>query len=38
VTCCGTEYDDIEIIVLNDDEVRVMIDNALAKGGCPGSC
>ncbi|WP_420436843.1 hypothetical protein [Candidatus Poriferisodalis sp.] len=27
-------YDDIEVIVLDDDEVRVMIDNALAEAGC----
>ena len=27
-------YDDIEVIVLDDDQVRVMIDNALAEAGC----
>ena len=29
-----TQYNDIEVIVLNDDEVRVMIANALAEAGC----
>ncbi len=27
-------YDDIEVIVLNDEEVRVAVDNALAEAGC----
>lgn len=29
-----TQYDDIEVIVLNDDEVRVAVENALAEAGC----
>ncbi len=28
------KYDDIEVIVLNDDGVRIMIDNALAEADC----
>ncbi|WP_420610343.1 hypothetical protein [Candidatus Poriferisodalis sp.] len=29
-----TQHDDIEVIVLSDDEVRVAVDNALAEAGC----
>lgn len=28
------EYDDIEVLVLSDDEVRVAINNALETAGC----
>ena len=28
-----TQYDDVEVIVLNDDEVRVAVENALAEAG-----
>lgn len=29
-----TQYDDIEVIVLNDDEIRVAVENALAEADC----
>ena len=34
MTDTDVQYDDIEVIVLNDDEVRVAVDNALEKAGC----
>ena len=34
MTDTDTQYDDIEVMVLSDDELRVAIDNALAKAGC----
>jgi len=34
VSDSDTEHDDIEVIVLSDDEVRVAVDNALAEAGC----
>ncbi len=30
----NAQQDDIEVIVLSDDEVRIAIDNALAEAGC----
>lgn len=29
-----TQYDDTDVIVLNDDEIRVAIENALAEADC----
>ena len=34
MTDCDTDYDNIEVITLSDDEVRQAIDLALAKAGC----
>lgn len=31
---CVTDYDDIEVITLSDDEVREAVANALAEAGC----
>lgn len=29
-----TQYDDADVIVLNDDEIRVAVENALAEADC----
>ncbi|WP_419922137.1 hypothetical protein [Candidatus Poriferisodalis sp.] len=34
MTETDTEYDDIEVVVLSDDDVREAIKNALASAGC----
>ena len=34
MTGCGTEHDDVEVIVLSDDDVREAVANALAEAGC----
>ncbi len=30
----NTQYDDADVIVLNDDEIRVAVENALAEADC----
>ncbi len=34
MTECRAEYDDIEVIVLDEDDVRDAVANALAEAGC----
>ena len=34
MTETDSRYDDIEVIVLDDEGIREMVDNALAEAGC----